>query len=69
MEPTLESISDYNTLQGEKKRVVWAVIIVGLLIGAGYTIAAKVYNAEDEMIPVKEKFETVPFGVHTMPVK
>ena len=69
MEPTLESISDYDTLKGEKKKIVWTVIIVGLLIGAGYTIAAKVYNAEDETIPVKEKFATVPFGTHTMPVK
>ncbi|MEN4052409.1 MULTISPECIES: hypothetical protein [Sulfurimonas] len=69
MEPTLESISDYDTLKGEKKKIVWTVIIVGLLIGVGYTIAAKVYNAKDETIPVKEKFETAPFGAHTMPVK
>ncbi len=69
MEPTLESISDYDTLEGEKKKIVWRVIIVGLLIGAGYTIVAKVYNAKDETIPVKEKFKTALFGVHTVPIK
>ena len=27
-EPTLESIDDYNTLKGSKKRVVWSVILI-----------------------------------------
>jgi len=69
MEPTLEGISDYNTLKGEKKRVVWAVIIIGLLIGVGYTVASKVFNAKDEIIKVKEEFVAAPLGTNTMPVK
>ena len=69
MEPTLESISDYDTLKGEKKKIVWTVIIVGLLIGVGYTVASKVFNAKDDAIKVKEEFVTAPMGVHTMPVK
>ncbi len=69
MEPTLESISDYNELKGEKKKTVWTVIIVGLLIGAGYLVASKVFNAEDEALPVKEKIVTIPFGTTAMPVK
>lgn len=32
-EPTLESIDDYDTLKGEKKRIVWMVIIGGLVVG------------------------------------
>ncbi|SFV67104.1 hypothetical protein MNB_SM-6-463 [hydrothermal vent metagenome] len=69
MEPTLEDISDYNKLEGDKKRVVWAVIALCLLVGVAYTVAGKIYNAKSETIPVKEKFATVPFGVHVMPVK
>jgi hypothetical protein len=69
MEPTLESISDYDTLKGEKKKTVWIVIVIGLLIGVGYLVASKVFNAEDETIPVKEKIVAAPFGANTMPVK
>ena len=69
MEPTLENISDYNELKGEKKKTVWIVIIVGLLIGVGYLVASKVFNAKDETIPVKEKIVTMPFGTTAMPVK
>ena len=68
MEPTLEDISDYDTLQGEKKRVVWMVIIIGLLIGVGYTLASKLFTPDDAII-VKEAFVTQPFGRHEMPVK
>jgi hypothetical protein len=69
MEPTLENISDYNELKGEKKKTVWTVIIVGLLIGVGYYVAAKVFNAEDEALPVKEKIVTMPYGATAMPIK
>ena len=68
MEPTLESISDYDTLKGDKKKTVWMVVIIGLLIGVGYTIAYKVFTPKDA-IPVKEAFVTQPFGSHEMPVK
>jgi len=68
MEPTLEDISDYDTLKGEKKKTVWLVIIIGLLIGVGYTVVSKVFTPKDA-IPVKEAFVTMPFGTHEMPVK
>jgi len=49
-EPRLEDIGDYNTLRGEKKRVVWAIVIASLIIGSIYTIVDKVYgNVEDKM--------------------
>jgi len=43
-EPTLEGIEDYNELKGSKKKVVWAVIITGLIIGVLYSI---VYEIDD----------------------
>jgi len=68
MEPTLESISDYNELKGEKKKTVWTVIIVGLVIGFAYLIASKVFEAKDEL-PVQEKIVTMPYGTTAMPIK
>jgi len=52
-EPTLESIEDYNTLKGEKKRVVWAVIIAGLIVGAIYAGAKNYYSNVDDEIKVE----------------
>ena len=34
MEPSLENIGDYDGLKGEKRRVVWAVIVAGVLFGS-----------------------------------
>ncbi len=34
MEPSLENIGDYNGLKGEKKRVVWAVLVAGIIFGS-----------------------------------
>lgn len=58
-EPTLESIEDYDTLKGEKKKVVWAVILVGLLMGVIY---ATVYNSDevDDTIKVNESIKIMP---------
>ena len=49
-EPTLESIEDYNTLKGEKKRVVWAVIIAGLVVGGIYAGVKVIYGTVDDEI-------------------
>ncbi len=62
MEPKLEDISDYNTLKGEKKRVVWSVIIVGILIGIGYLIAYKVFNNSDDAIKTNDTIKIVPLS-------
>lgn len=59
-EPRLESISDYDTLKGEKKKIVWAVIIAGLIIGAAYVIASKVFTNEGDNIEVQEKIKSIP---------
>ena len=58
-EPRLEDIGDYNTLKGEKKKVVWAVILAGLLMGFIY---AFVYSANDvdDRIQVKDSIKIMP---------
>ncbi len=57
-EPTLESIEDYSSLKGEKKRVVWAVIISGLIMGAIYAGAKSYYASVNDEIKVKTGIPT-----------
>jgi hypothetical protein len=59
-EPTLSSIEDYDTLKGSKKRVVWAVIISGLLIGSIFVAAKFFYGGTNDSIPVSESIGKVP---------
>jgi len=59
-EPRLEDIGDYSTLKGEKKKVVWAVILAGLLMGIIYTIASSVYDNKEENIKVEDSITKVP---------
>jgi len=64
MEPTLESISDYDTLKGEKKKVVWGVIVVGIIIGIGYLIAYKTFNDSGDALKVQDPIKVVPLSKH-----
>lgn len=59
-EPTLESIEDYNTLKGSKKRVVWTVIIAGLIVGLVLVVAKAYYGSVDDSIPVRDAIGKVP---------
>lgn len=59
-EPTLESIEDYNTLKGSKKRVVWTVIIAVLLVGIAFTAAKNYFSTVNDSIPVDESIGKVP---------
>jgi len=59
-EPTLSSIEDYDTLKGSKKRVVWAVIISGLIIGAIFVAAKMYYGSTEDTIVVNESIGKVP---------
>lgn len=59
-EPTLQSIGDYDTLKGEKKKIVWAVIIAGLIIGSAYVIASKVFTNAEDNIEVQETIKSIP---------
>lgn len=59
-EPTLSSIEDYDTLKGSKKKVVWAVIISGLIIGAIFVTAKFMYGTTEDTIVVNESIGKVP---------
>ena len=59
-EPRLEDIGDYNTLKGEKKKVVWAVVFAGLLLGVIYSIAYSVYDNKEDNIKVEESIKKIP---------
>jgi hypothetical protein len=59
-EPTLSSIEDYDTLKGSKKRIVWTVIVSGLVIGAIF-VGAKIYYGEaNDTIPTHDTIVKVP---------
>lgn len=58
-EPELEDISDYDTLKGEKKSVVWTVIIVGLLIGTAFLIINAKYGAVKDGIQINDPIKNV----------
>jgi hypothetical protein len=59
-EPKLEDIGDYNTLKGEKKRVVWAVILAGLIIGVIYVITYNTYGTVEDSIKTEDSIKNVP---------
>ena len=59
-EPRLEDIGDYNTLKGEKKKVVWAVVFAGLLMGVIYSIAYGIYDNKEDNIKVEESIKEIP---------
>lgn len=59
-EPRLEDIGDYNTLKGEKKKVVLAVILAGLLMGIIYSISYSVYDNEGDNIKVEDSIKKIP---------
>lgn len=59
-EPTLESIEDYNTLKGEKKKIVWAVIFTGLIMGVVYGFVYNMNDSPDDAIKTQETIKTIP---------
>ena len=59
-EPRLEDIGDYNSLKGEKKKVVWAVVLSGLLMGVIYMVAYNVYDNAEDTIVTEESYKKVP---------
>ena len=59
-EPTLSAIEDYHTLSGEKRRIVWAVILAGLIIGGIYAAAKIAYGDVSDEAPTTEKIGRIP---------
>ena len=60
-EPRLEDIGDYNTLKGEKRRIFWAVIMAGLIIGTIY-VGARAYFVPNDVIEISDPITNVPVG-------
>jgi len=59
-EPRLEDIEDYNTLKGEKKKIVFAVILAGLLMGLLYVLVYEVFDNKEENLPVAQSINKIP---------
>ena len=59
-EPSLHDISDYNTLDSQKKKVILSVIFSLLIIGVIYTIAYNKYDNKEDTIQVKESLKNIP---------
>lgn len=59
-EPRLENIEDYETLKGEKKRVFWAIILAGLIMGGVYAVVSSVYGGADDRIATQENIKNIP---------
>jgi len=59
-EPTLEGISDYDTLKGQKKKVVWFIILVGLVMGGIYVLSYTYFGNVSDSLPVEKKIGNVP---------
>ena len=59
-EPTLNDMSDYNTLSGQKRKVVWAVVLAGLIIGTIYVVSYNYFGNVDDSIEVEQSIKSVP---------
>lgn len=59
-EPNLRQIDDYNTLKGQKRRIVWAVILSGIIFGLIIMAAKTFYGAKDEPLSVSDTIVNVP---------
>jgi len=68
-EPRLEDMDDYNTLKGEKRKVVLAVIIASLIIGAVYIFVSSSFSVVDDRIETGTILKVSPKGTVNIPVK
>ncbi|MBN2782462.1 MAG: hypothetical protein JXQ66_04420 [Campylobacterales bacterium] len=59
-EPRLEDIEDYDTLKGGKKKIVYGVILVGLILGVIYTVAYNDNKNVDDSIKVEDSVKNIP---------
>ena len=59
-EPRLEDIEDYNTLKGQKRRVVLAIVLASLIIGTIYVVASSVYGSADDSIKTQNNIKNIP---------
>lgn len=50
MEPSLQNIEDYDTLKGEKRRIVFAVLAAGIIFGTIVGVANYFYGDPGDSI-------------------
>jgi len=58
-EPNLRNIDDYYTLQGEKKKVIGAIIIASIIMSIVYAVAVSL-NTHEEPTSIDKTFQKVP---------
>ena len=59
-EPKLETIEDYDTLKGEKRHVVWTVVLAGFIIGAIYVVVSSLFTNNGDTIQTQESLKNIP---------
>ena len=59
-EPRLEDISDYNSLEGKKRKVVLSVIAAGIIIGIVYIIAYNIFDNKEDTLNIQESVKIIP---------
>lgn len=59
-EPTLESIEDYDTLKGDKKKIFYRVIMGGVVMAVLFFIAYNYYDSAEESTAQEKEFRQVP---------
>lgn len=58
-ESRLREMSDYNTLSGEKRRVAFAVVLAGLIMGTVY-LTARSCCLTNDMVATQDPSVNVP---------
>ena len=62
LEPTLEAISDYDTLQGSKRRVIWQILLGAMIMGGIYVLSYNYFGNVSDSIPVEKKIGSIPLN-------
>lgn len=60
-EPSLETITDYNELKGEKKKTVIKVLLAGLIMGLLYVAVNYFFGDVSDNLNVTDSVKTVPY--------
>lgn len=59
-EPRLEDMSDYDTLSGEKRKVVFTVIIAGIIMSVIYVLVSGYFGNVKDSIKVEDSIKYMP---------
>lgn len=62
LEPTLEAISDYDTLQGTKRRVIWQILLGAMIMGGIYVLSYNYFGNVSDSIPVEKSIGLIPLN-------